>query len=53
MRAISTFYISPKVYDTVMAVESDDTQLTDTFVNNVFFDVKAIRPMTVLGLPQF
>ena len=28
-------------------------QRTDCFLNNVYFDIKAVRPMSVLGLPQF
>lgn len=52
-RHISTFYINPDVYNNVMAVAANSNQRTDVFLNNVFFDVKAIRPMSVLGLPQF
>lgn len=52
-RHISTFYINPNVYNNVMAVAANSNQNTDVFLNNVFFDVKAIRPMSVLGLPQF
>lgn len=53
VRMLRTFYVDPNIYDNVMAINATSDQKTDYFVNNVFFDIKAIRPMSVLGLPQF
>lgn len=53
LRYLKSFYVSPKVYDDVFGVLVDSQQNSDQFIHNVFFDVKAIRPMSVLGLPQF
>lgn len=53
VRKKATFYASPSVYDPVMGVTADFSQSTDIFLNNVYFDVKSVRPMTVLGLPDF
>lgn len=50
---LSNFYIKPDIYDPIFGVNTDVTQTTDTFLHNVFFDIKAIRPMSVLGLPEF
>ena len=52
-RYLKSFYVTPNVYNNVFGVRADGTQLTDQFLNNVFFDIKAIRPMSVLGLPEF
>ena len=52
-RYLKTFYVNPSVYNNVFGIRADGTQLTDQFLNNVFFDIKAIRPMSVLGLPEF
>lgn len=52
-RKLSTFYVNPNVFDNVFGVNTDSSQATDQFLNNVFFDIKSIRPMSVLGLPQF
>lgn len=52
-RKLSTFYVQPNVFDNVFGVRADSSQATDEFLHNVFFDIKAIRPMSVLGLPQF
>ena len=52
-RLLRTFYVDPRLYDNVMAIQANAHQNTDYFLNNVFFDIKAIRPMSVLGLPQF
>lgn len=50
---VSNFYINPSFYNSVFGVSADPYQSTDTFLHNVFFDVKAIRPMSELGLPLF
>lgn len=58
-RALPTFYCSPYALDNVFGLNNANDlngvgrQNTDCFLNNVFFDIKAIRPMSVLGLPQF
>lgn len=52
-RNIKTFYVDPTLYNNVMSIHAEADQETDYFLNNVFFDIKAIRPMSVLGLPQF
>ena len=52
-RPLNSFYVDPYVYHSVFGVIPDSAQNTDYFLNNVFFDIKAIRPMSVLGLPQF
>lgn len=53
VRSLRSFYVDPRVLDQIFGIEADGTQETDTFLNNVYFDVKAVRPMSVLGLPQF
>lgn len=53
VRSLRSFYVDPRVLDQIFGLESDGTQETDSFLNNVYFDVKAVRPMSVLGLPQF
>lgn len=52
-RNIKTFYVDPTLYNNVMGIYASADQETDYFLNNVFFEIKAIRPMSVLGLPQF
>lgn len=52
-RKLRSFYVSPDVLDNIFGVAVDSSQKSDQFLNNVFFDIKAIRPMSVLGLPQF
>ena len=58
-RTKQTFYCSPFVLDNIFALQNNGNydnlgrQRTDCFLNNVYFDIKAIRPMSVLGLPQF
>ena len=52
-RMLKTFYVDPTLYNNVMSIFASAEQTKDYFLNNVFFDIKAIRPMSVLGLPQF
>lgn len=47
----NNFYIDPRVLDPLFAVACDGTQDTDQFIINCNFDIKAVRPMSVLGLP--
>lgn len=58
-RGLSTFYVVPSQYNNVfgVSISNEDldgqTQANDTFLHNCFFDIKAVRPLSVLGLPQF
>ena len=52
-RGIPSFYVNPKVFDRVFLIASDYMQMTDQFLHQCWFDVKAIRKMPVLGLPEF
>lgn len=47
------FYVDPAVLDNVFLIAADGTYSTDQFICNTYFDVKAVRPMSVLGLPNF
>lgn len=49
----NSWYVDSDILDTVLGVSSDATEDTDSLLHNVYFDIKSIRPMTVLGLPQF
>lgn len=58
MQATSTtltrnFYVDPAVLDNVFLIAADGTYSTDQFICNTYIDVKAVRPMSVLGLPNF
>lgn len=50
---ISNLYVNPSVLNNIFGIHVNELPSTDQFLNNVFFDVKAIRPMSELGLPQF
>lgn len=66
-RNVSSLYVNPNVLDTVFAVNYDDgiiqgedessrhgyDGMTDHVHFNTYFDIKAIRPMSVVGLPNF
>ena len=45
-----SFYAQSSVFDNAFAVNST---LADQFLLQVFFDIKAKRPMSVLGIPEF
>lgn len=49
----ASFYVNPAVLDSIFGVESDSKPNTDQFICNCFLDIKAVRPMSVLGMPQF
>lgn len=58
MQATSTtltrnFYVDPAVLDNVFLLAADGSYSTDQFICNTYLDVKAVRPMSVLGLPNF
>lgn len=48
-----SWYVDSAVLDDVFGVTADSKQVTDHFIHNCYFDVKSIRPMSVLGLPEF
>ncbi len=50
---IRNFYVDPAVLDNVFLIAADGTYSTDQFICNTYLDVKAVRPMSVLGLPNF
>lgn len=58
-RGLSTFYVVPSQLNNVfgVSISNDDidgqSQDRDPFLHNCFFDIKAVRPISVLGLPQF
>lgn len=49
---LGDYYVSPSVLDNVFGINADPNQSTDYLLFNAFFDVKAIRPISVLGLPM-
>ena len=62
VRSKSSFYMSPNILDDVFGVNyftrnTDEPSVYYSLVNqlifNVYFDIKAIRPMTSVGLPNF
>ena len=60
MRVKSTLYVSPNLLDDVFGVAyhtmdttHNSTVITDNLLFNTYFDIKAVRPMSVIGLPQF
>lgn len=50
---MSNMYVKPAIMNNIFAIVANGNNNTDTFLNNVYFDIKAIRPMSELGLPQF
>lgn len=48
---LGAYYINPHVLDSIFAVEANDNENTDQFIVNAYIDIKAIRPMSVIGLP--
>lgn len=53
VRSISSFYINPNVYNNIFSIRADSWEDTDYLIHDTFFNVKAVRPMSVLGLPLF
>lgn len=45
-------YIDPRVLDTVFAQACTNYEDSDQFLVSSFFDIKAVRPMSILGLPN-
>lgn len=47
--SLSNFFVDPKVLDPIFAVQYDGRTCTDQFMINSYIDVKAVRPMSVVG----
>lgn len=50
---IDYFYVHPSVLDSVFVMNADQYTYSDQFLVNCNFNIKTVRPMSVLGLPQF
>lgn len=48
---LGAYYVNPHILDSIFAVAAGDKQDTDQFLINVMLDIKAIRGMSVIGLP--
>ena len=48
---LGAYYVNPSVLDSIFAVAADSTQKTDQFLINAALEIKAIRGMSVIGLP--
>lgn len=53
VRSRSAFYVDPRVTDALFAVNYDGSSKTNPIACYFNFDFKALRPMSVLGLPIF
>ncbi|UYL88401.1 major capsid protein [Microvirus sp.] len=47
--SLSNFMVNPNVLDSIFSVKYDGSSKTDQFMVNCYFDVKAVRPMSVVG----
>lgn len=52
---LNSLYVNPAIVDDIfkVIVDGDNRQSTDQFMVNAYFDVKSVRPMSVLGLPRW
>ena len=48
---LGAYYVNPHILDSIFAVAAGDKQDTDQLLVNVMLDIKAIRGMSVIGLP--
>lgn len=48
---LGAYYVNPHILDSIFAVAANDSQSTDQFLVNAMFEIKAIRGMSVIGLP--
>lgn len=48
---LGAYYVNPHILDSIFAVAADNKQSTDQFLINAMFEIKAIRGMSVIGLP--
>lgn len=53
INTIPFFYVDPHCVDSIFAFNADSNPDTDEFFVNLFLDIKANRPISVLGLPNF
>lgn len=51
--SLNFFYVDPHVTDSIFQVAADSSDMSDPFMVNMYLDIKAVRPMSVLGLPNF
>ena len=51
--SLSNLYVSPRLFNSLFAIQADNTELSDIFFSHVRFICEASQPMSVLGLPQF
>lgn len=47
--SLSNFLIDPNVLSPIFSLQYDGTPKTDQFMINSYFDIKAVRPMSVVG----
>lgn len=47
--SLRNFMIDPKVLDPIFSFNYDGRTMTDQFMINSYFDIKAVRPMSVVG----
>lgn len=50
---LANLYVNPNCIDNIFYVSPDERQSSDPFKVNSYHEVKAILPMSVLGLPTF
>lgn len=50
---LSFFYVDPHVLDSVFSVNANSFENTDQFWIASYFHITAVRPISVLGLPNF
>lgn len=47
--SLGNFMVNPNVLDPIFSVNYNGTPMTDQFMVNSYFDIKAVRPMSVVG----
>lgn len=47
--SLSNFLVDPNVLSPIFSLQYDGTPKTDQFMINSYFDIKAVRPMSVVG----
>lgn len=47
------FKIPPSAFDDIMLLGYSDDQTTNPFLSTIYFDIKALRPMSVDGMPDW
>ena len=50
---LSNLYVHPSLFDSIFAINADESEVTDEFISHVKFFCEASLPMNVVGLPQF